>query len=78
MSKVLAKLRELELKRKAANIQGKAGHGNLGSQWGKMTSESKLIERGHFQKTGSKARQDYLRSQKRQGVSGTKLVLIKA
>jgi len=43
----------------------KAG-ANLASQWGRVvTNEQRLIDNGHFMKTGEGARLDYLREQYR-------------
>lgn len=59
----------------------KAG-ANLPSQWGQVvTNEQRLIDNGHFMKTGEGAKLDYMREQyrkaKKASKSETKIVLVK-
>ena len=59
-----------------------AAGANLPSQWGRVvTNEQRLIDNGHFMKTGEGARLDYLREQyrkaKKLAKSETKIVLVK-
>lgn len=61
-NKLIAKLRQQEIANKRRPLQDS---GALPSQWGRMTSESKLLQRGHFLKTGDRARLDYIREQVR-------------
>ena len=61
-NKLIAKLRQQEIANKRRPLQDS---GALKSQWGTMTAESKLLQRGHFLKTGDRARLDYVREQVR-------------
>lgn len=61
-NKLVAKLRQQEIANKRRPLQES---GALKSQWGTMTAESKLLERGHFLKTGDRARLDFVREEVR-------------
>lgn len=56
--------------------------GNLQSQWGKVvTNEQRLIDNGHFMKTGERAKLDYLRESYRKAKKAkndnVKIILVK-
>ena len=66
--------------RKSQNVV-KAG-ASLASQWGKVVqNEQRLIDNGHFMKTGEGAKLDYLREKyrkaKKEQSSESKIVLVK-
>lgn len=47
--------------------------GNLPSQWGRVVSnEQRLIDNGHFMKTGERAQLDYMREQYRKAKKAQK------
>lgn len=57
-----AKLRQAEIARKRRPLQESGG---LKSQWGSMTSETRMLGMGHYMKSGERAELDYLREQAR-------------
>lgn len=59
-AKLIAKMRQIEIANKRRPLQESGG---LTSQWGRMTSESKLLQRGHFLKNGERARLDFVREE---------------
>lgn len=75
---LIAKLRQQEIARKS-QAQKLQNSGAVASQWGKVTSESRLIDNGHYMKSSERATLDYYREQVRQAKKevGTKIVLVK-
>ena len=75
---LIAKLRQLEIQRKV-QAQKVQSSGSVSSQWGKVTSESRLIDNGHYMKSSQRATLDYYREQVKKTKSeiGTKIVLVK-
>lgn len=73
--KSLAKARAQNRKEEIARKQGhviKAG-ANLPSQWGQVvTNEQRLIDNGHYMKTGEGAKLDYMREQYRKAKKAQK------
>lgn len=73
-----AKMRQNEILRKS-QAQKAQSSGGVSSQWGKVTSESRLIDNGHYMKSSERATLDYYRDQvkKTKKENGTKIVLVK-
>ena len=73
---IVAKLRQIEIQSKRRPLQE---GGPVDSQWGGMTSESRLINMGHYAKSSGRARIDYLREAIRKAKQDrpTKIVVIK-
>lgn len=77
--KLEAKITAMKNAEKSKNV---VVAGNLQSQWGKVvTNEQRLIDNGHFMKTGERAKLDYLRESFRKAKKAKndtiKIVLVK-
>lgn len=57
---LVAKMRQIELSKKKRPLQDS---GAVPSQWGGMTSDSRLLSMGHYEKSSDKAKLDYVREQ---------------
>jgi len=79
--KLEARLRQEQIAQKSKHCI-KSG-ANLPSQWGQVvTNEQRLIDNGHFMKTGAGAKLDYMREQYRKTKKASKstsvnIVLVK-